>query len=212
MNRLFEVTSRMMKQESTKNIDLANFLKVSAQVFGNWVTRESIPEKYASQIAEYYKSDLNSLYDEDAKPIKKVPIVSTVNCGDDAKNNGYKGFASYKGDNKIEKLYCVIARGDNMSPEIEDGDEIICDPDAKIKSGDIVHYTIEKESAVKIYVKDEDADILQLVPYSQSKDFKTKTIRLDDKNTNLAVVKVVAINKLNMKSNQARLKLIGRAI
>ncbi|MDR1460976.1 MAG: helix-turn-helix domain-containing protein [Campylobacteraceae bacterium] len=212
MNKLFEITSKMMKQENTKNIDLAAFLEVSAQVFGNWVARESIPEKYASKIADYYKTDLTSLYDENVKPIKKISIINAVNCGNSTKNANYSGFASYKGDGEIEKFYCVIACGDNMSPEIEDGDEIICNPVAKIKSGDIVHYKIENENAVKIYVKDDDADIVQLVPYTQNKDFKTKTIRLDDENINLIVAKVVAVNKLNMKSNQARLKLIGRAI
>ncbi|MDR1976495.1 MAG: S24 family peptidase [Campylobacteraceae bacterium] len=211
MNRLFEVTIEMMKRESTKNIDLALFLGVSAQVFGNWVSRESIPEKYAAKIAQFYKTDLSSLYDNDAKPIKKVPIVGAVSCGADVKSEKFEGFAPYKGNGKIEKLYCVIACGSNMAPEIEDKDEIICDTDTKINSGDIVHYKINDESAVKIYVKDEDADILQLVPYIQDRDFKTKTIRLDDSNIKITVAKVVAVNKIDIKSHQARLKLIGRA-
>ncbi|MDR2789401.1 MAG: helix-turn-helix domain-containing protein [Campylobacteraceae bacterium] len=211
MNRLFETTSKMMKESGTKNIDLANFLQVSAQVFGNWVARESIPEKYAQKIAQFYKTDLNSLYDDEAQSVKKIPITGITNCGESVERKVGK-FACYKGGAKAEKLYCAIASGANMSPEIEDGDEIICDLAAKIENGDLVHYKIDGENAVKIYVKDDDADILQLVPYIQSKDFKTKTIRLDGDGLNFTCVKVTAINKLKLRSNQARLKLIGRAI
>ncbi|MDR0408648.1 MAG: hypothetical protein LBH45_07030 [Campylobacteraceae bacterium] len=213
MNRLFEITHKMMKQENTKNIDLASFLQISPQVFGNWVARESIPEKYASKIAEYYKRDLNFLYDENAQPVKKIPIIGVASCGKEIKDDKQcisGGFALCKNDGKSENFYCVIACGDNMSPEIEDGDEVICDPNTKIESGDIVHYKIETENALKIYVKDDDADILQLIPYSSSVDFKTKTIRLDDKNASFVAAKVVAVNKLNMKNTQARLRLIGR--
>ncbi|MDR1006941.1 MAG: hypothetical protein LBL65_00040 [Campylobacteraceae bacterium] len=212
MNKLFETTIEMMKQETTKNIDLALFLGVSAQVFANWISRESIPEKYAAKIAEYYKVDIAYFYDKEAIVIKKIPIIATVNCGGGLGGEKIGGFAPYKGGGKIEKLYCLVAKGDNMSPEIENQDEIICERDAKIKVGDIVHYTLDDESAVKIYIKDEDADIVQFVPYIQSGDFKTKTIRLDDKNIKLTIVKVVAINKIEMKNAQARLKLIGRAL
>jgi phage repressor protein C with HTH and peptisase S24 domain len=209
MNKLFEATSKLMKQENTKNIELANFLQVSAQVFGNWISRETVPEKYASKIAEYYKMDLNSLYDDEVRSVKKIPIIGKTDCGSGGDKHKIDAFALYKGDNKAEKLYCVTACGNNMSPEIEDGDEIICDPKAKIENGDIVHYKIESEDAVKIYVKDEDADILQLVPYIQSKDFKTKTII--NESADIAIAKVIAVNKLKMKNTQARLKLIERA-
>jgi SOS-response transcriptional repressor LexA len=211
MNKLFETTFKLMKQENTKNIELASFLQVSAQVFGNWISRETIPEKYASKIAEYYKMDIGFLYDNEAKPAKKVPVIGKTSCGNEPNGKHDSGnFALYKGDSKAEKLYCVTACGDNMSPEIEDGDEIICDPQAKIENGDIVHYKIDGENAVKIYVKDEDADILQLVPYIQSKDFKTKTII--NKGADIVIAKVIAVNKLKMKNTQARLKLIGRAV
>ncbi|MDR2100415.1 MAG: helix-turn-helix domain-containing protein [Campylobacteraceae bacterium] len=212
MNRVFEATSELMKHEGTKNIDLANFLQVSAQVFGNWVARESIPEKYAPKIAEYYRIDLNSFYDDKTTVVKKVPIIAFVNCGGGLCREKIEGFAPYRGNAKIDKLYCLIAKGSNMSPEIEDRDEIICERDAKINVGDIVHYTIDGESAVKIYIRDEDADIIQFVPYIQSGDFKTKTVRLDDKSLEFTMTKVTAVNKIEMKNTQARLKLIGRAV
>ncbi|MDR1555315.1 MAG: S24 family peptidase, partial [Campylobacteraceae bacterium] len=163
------------------------------------------------KIAEYYKIDISFLYNSGVKPIKKVPIAGKTSCGDEADNNHKSNdFALYKGDGKIENLYCVVACGNNMSPEIEDGDEIICDFKAKIENGNMVHYKIDGENAIKIYVKDDDAGILQLVPYVQSKDFKTKTII--NESVNITIAKVVAVNKLKMKNAQARLKLIGRAL
>jgi SOS-response transcriptional repressor LexA len=99
-----------------------------------------------------------------------------------------------------------------MSPEIEDGDEVICDPDVDVQNGDMVHYTIGNEEAIKIYVRDEDAFILQFVPYNQSGTFKTRTIRLDDEEANeVKISKVVSVNKLKFNNRAARLKMIGRA-
>ena len=148
---------------------------------------------------------------DSSTPVKKIRIIGTASCGSTDINHYQSGdSALYNGDFYTDKLYCVIASGDSMSPEIEDGDEIICDPDAKIQNGDMVHYIIENESAIKIFVKDEDAYIIQFVPYNQSETFKTRTIRLDD-GIEIKMAKVVAINKLKFNNRQARLRLIGRA-
>jgi SOS-response transcriptional repressor LexA len=99
-----------------------------------------------------------------------------------------------------------------MSPEIEDGDQVICDPTAEILNGDIVHYRIGGESAIKVYVKDEEAFIVQFIPYNTTDNFKTKTIRLDDDLVEqLYIAKVVAINKVKFNNRNARLRLIGRS-
>ena len=145
------------------------------------------------------------------KPVRKIKIIGTASCGG-ADINHYQanGSANYNGEFYTDKLYCVVANGDSMSPEIEDGDEIICDPDAKVQNGDMVHYTIGNESAIKIFVKDEDAYIVQFVPYNQSDTFKTRTFRLDD-DVEVKIAKVVAVNKLKFNNRHARLKLIGRA-
>lgn len=146
--------------------------------------------------------------------VAKIPIIGEASCGDSIvssfQDTGRTCY--YRGDYFSPDLYCVIASGDSMAPEIEDGDEIVCDPRAKPAHGDLVHYMIHGESAIKVYVVDQDANLVQFVPYNPSDTFKTRTIRLDDEEaSDLKIVKVVAVNKLKFNNKSARLKLIGRA-
>lgn len=70
---------------------------------------------------------------------------------------------NYSGEYYNDHLYCVIACCDSIATEIEDGDEIICDPTVPIQNGDIVHYTINGESAVKLYNKDESNNLIEFI-------------------------------------------------
>lgn len=148
------------------------------------------------------------------KPVKTVPIIGTASCGGSDINHlqedNKKAF--YNGEFWKPSLYCLIANGDSMSPEIDDGDEVIIDPDIQCQHGDMVYYKIDGESAIKVLVIDQEAYIMQFVPYNSSEDFKTKTIRLDDQDTldKLIYHKVVSVNKLKFNNRLARLKMIGR--
>ena len=64
----------------------------------------------------------------------------------------------------------------------------------------------------KVLVIDNDAYIVQFVPYNSSDSFKTRTIKLDDEESmsKLTYHKVVSVNKLKFNNRAARLKLIGR--
>ncbi len=167
--------------------------------------------------AQYFGVDASyfSLDNDDKKPVARIPVVGTTSCGSPDINMSYDNSRTcyYNGEYYKESLYCVIANGDSMSPEIEDGDEIVCDPDVKPQHGDIVHYTIGDESAVKVYVEDKEAYIVQFIPYNGNEHFKTKTVRLDDEDTmrELKISKVVAVNKLKFNNRNSRLRLIGRA-
>lgn len=86
-------------------------------------------------------------------------------------------------------LYAVIANGDSMIPKIDDGDEVICDPKADILSGDIVHYQINDESAIKVFFKDENIGVIEFVPFNQNGDFKTLKFRIDDDSAYIKCVK-----------------------
>jgi SOS-response transcriptional repressor LexA len=198
---------------------LAKFLNVSPNYITRYVEEEykdvDMPSKYFVKTAlffgispEYFLSNSESSF----KPVKKIPIVGSVSCGKNMPNS-YQGsgeFAYYNGEFYSPELYCVIACGDSMSPEIEDGDEVICDPKVEVQNGDMVHYTIGNESAIKIYVRNDDANIIQFVPYNQSEDFKTKIIRLDDEMAaEVKINKVIAVNKLKFNNRKARLKLIN---
>ncbi len=151
---------------------------------------------------------------ENEKPVNFVPVIGTASCGA-SENNSLQDFskkAYYNGEFFKQSLYCVIANGDSMAPEIDDGDEVIIDPDIKAITGDMVHYKIDEESAIKVLVIDEDAHIIQFIPYNSNNYFKTRTVRIDDEETmdRLSMHKVVSVNKLKFNNRLARLKMIGR--
>jgi SOS-response transcriptional repressor LexA len=178
---------------------------------------QNLPAKYFQKAATFFNIDVNYFFDDNQhnyKPVKKIPIIGTASCGqpdiDDRQDTS--DYAAYSGEYWTSKLYCIIACGDSMSPEIEDGDEVICDPEVQIQNGDMVHYTIGSESAIKIYYKNEEAFLIQFIPYNQSETFKEKIVRLDtDEIDELKISKVVAVNKLKFNNRLARLKLIGKA-
>ena len=158
-------------------------------------------------------SKKNKIYDN-LKPVKKVPIVGNTSCGvpEYSSMQEYNDYVIYDGDTWTNKLYCVIACGDSMSPEIDNDDKVICDTEAEIQSGDIVHYTIGNESAIKIYVKDEENELIHFVPRNPSENFVTKTIRMESiENDIFRMARVVEVYKKLYNNRKARLRLIGRA-
>jgi transcriptional regulator with XRE-family HTH domain len=167
-----------------------------------------------NKLADLFKINVSELLESSYKPVKKIPIVGSVSCGKAVTDNyqGNNEFAYYNGEYWTPNLYCVIACGDSMSPFIDDGDEVICDPERKPQHGDIVEYKIHNEKAIKIFTEDKNANIIQLVPYNQNNEnFQTRTIRLDDDEANeLEMSVVVAVNKLAFKNRKAILKAIGR--
>ena len=151
--------------------------------------------------------------DDEKKPIRTVPLIGTASCGslDGNHLDDIGEFCYISTERWNPNLYAVRANGDSMAPEIEDGDEIVCDPEAEVQNGDIVHYRIGSESAIKVYYKDEDAYILQFIPYNSNEHFKTKTIRLDDDDAReVKISKVVEVHKTKFNNRAARLRLIGR--
>lgn len=144
--------------------------------------------------------------------VKFVPIVGSASCGVPLPNSYQdienKAFCRSEIWNK--DLYAVIADGDSMMPEIDDGDEVICDPNAKILNGDMVHYQIGGESAIKVYFKDDAIGVIEFAPLNQNGEFKTLKFRLDDDSIDIRMSKVVAVNKSKMNNRTARLKAINR--
>jgi SOS-response transcriptional repressor LexA len=176
----------------------------------------NMPSKYFTKTAIFFGLDANYFLDSSVTErlsVQKVPIIGSSSCGspltDD--NQSVEGYVYYRGEYWTDKLYCVIAVGDSMAPEIEDGDEVICDPEATLINGCMVHYTVNNESAIKIYVKDESAFVVHFIPYNKSEQFAVKTIRLDDDSLSVKVARVVSINKLKLNNNLSRLKAIGWA-
>ena len=222
--KTFEIVKNLMRENKiTKQTDLARIIykkdkidtkervKVSSYLAG----MTNFPDDALKNIAEYFGVTLDFLKGLSLeKEVKFIPVIGTASCGGADINHLEDSFkkALYNGEFWKKSLYCVIANGDSMSPEIDDGDEVIVDPDVKCQTGDMVHYKIDNESAIKVLVIEEDAHLIQFVPYNTNEVFKIKTIRLDDEETmaKLTYHKVVSVNKLKFNNRSARLKLIGR--
>ncbi|WNL28010.1 LexA family transcriptional regulator [Arcobacter cryaerophilus gv. pseudocryaerophilus] len=178
--------------------------------------QRQIPNSLLPTIAKELNISIDELLDGEIteRKVSLVPVIGTASCGGTEINclQDENKKAYYNGDFWKQSLYCVIANGDSMSPEIDDGDEVIIDPDVPCQHGDMVYYKIDGESAIKVLAIDKEAHIMQFVPYNSSETFKTKTIRLDDEETieRLTYHKVVSVNKLKFNNRAARLKLIGR--
>lgn len=209
-----ERLKRILKEKNITNKELSEYLEVSRGLITHWCNDIRNPNpRQLEKITEFLRIDASNLIGQE-KSVKPVPIIGTASCGgcdiNHLQENGRTAF--YNGEFWKSSLYCVIANGDSMSPEIDDGDEVIIDPDVKCQHGDMVYYKIDAESAIKVLVIDKEAHIMQFVPYNPNECFKTKTVRLDDEETlnKLIYHKVVSVNKLKFNNRAARLKMINR--
>jgi len=145
-------------------------------------------------------------------PVVSLKVSGTVSCGLSDINHLQTEETIYiPRDIYNNDLYALKACGDSMLPEIADGDTVIVDPNANIKNGDLVVYTLLGEKACKIYNKIPEANIIELIPFNQSENFRTKIIRLDDDHIeDLQIHKVVHIVKNQINNASARLKMVGR--
>lgn len=211
----------VMKEKKITNKAMSELL---IETYNYSISKESIAkyrndERTPEPVLIKFMSDILSVSTDyllgiDSKPATTVPIIGVASCG--GNNNMTRlptdkktAYYNSKGHNK--SMYCVIANGDAMSTEIDNGDEVICNPLETPEHGDIVHYRLGEENAIKILCIDEEANIVQLVPYTPTDKFKTTTIRMDDElYSDLVMSKVVAVNKLTSDHKASRLKLIGR--
>ncbi|WP_297904322.1 LexA family transcriptional regulator [uncultured Campylobacter sp.] len=201
--------------------ELARALGVPSVYITRWTSMdyvENIPREYYVPIAKFFNTDPSIFLDTDDSMellnIKFVPIVGEASCGLPITNSYQeKGKKTpYMGKFWNKNLYGLIACGNSMAPDIEDGDEVVCDPTADILDGDIVHYRFMGESAIKIFHDNIELNAIEFIPYNQSPEFKIKSIRRDDDFFGeLNMSKVVSINKLKLNNRKARLRLVGRA-
>ena len=217
MTNLAESIKKARKKAGLTQLEFSKLLDIGRSSLAQYESGIYKPNiETLSMMAKHLNIDISELIGEKEshRDVKLVPVIGTASCGrieinclQDENKKAY-----YNGDFWKQSLYCVIANGDSMSPEIDDGDEVIIDPDVPCQHGDMVYYKIDDESAIKVLAIDKEAHIMQFVPYNSSETFKTKTIRLDDEETlaKLTYHKVVSVNKLKFNNRAARLKLIGR--
>lgn len=220
INMLGDILDGVMREQKITSKKLSELIY---DTFGYTISKESIakyrknerkpPPELIKYISDILHISTDYLLGQEKKPVVSVPIRGSASCGGNEINylqeRGKTAF--YGGDNYNPDMYSVIAVGDCMAPDIENGEEVICNPRLAPESGDLVHYKIGEENAIKVLWIDEEANLIQFIPYTQTDNFKTKTIRMDDDEyKDLEIARVVAINKIGLNNKTSRLKMIGR--
>ena len=135
---------------------LAEFLNVPRNYITRWAKDEkyNFPYEYIEQISKFFNVPASYFLETDEIPVTRyLPIIGEASCG--VPTNHFYQDAEYEMYPVPEHLYkegryYVKAVGDSMLPKIKEGDIVLCDKEAYIDNGSIVHYTINgSESGIK---------------------------------------------------------------
>ena len=218
MDKLFSKNLRkFMNERKMTGEYIGDLMGRSKASIIHWANGRRFPnnEDDIRQLAAILGVTVEDLFAKDPNRVYKIKRIGYVSCGGSIYNADYVAEGSYclyGEDDWNPELYCLIATGNSMSPEIDDGDEVICDPTAHIQHGDMVHYELNGESAVKVFIDHKSDGIIQLKPYNQTETFKTRTIRIDDEAfENIKMNKVVSVNKRHYNNRAARLRMVGES-
>ena len=204
------LVKQALKERGATYQDLADFLTDKGMVtvldtvktwFRNDEKRRSAPElPRIKLIAEYLKKSFDEImigYSTSAlkqTPLRRVPIVGSASCGV-PELNAYQDVDTY-------------TYGSSMEPDIEEGDELLCDPKATVMGGDIVHYSIDGEGAVKVYAVVPAQNKFYFIPINDKFPIKEfdDTLEIREK---LRIVKVIKFNRSLENGRKARLRGLG---
>ena len=166
-----ERLEKALKDIGKTQKDLAEYLEVPAGTISTWKKRNSIGKKYLNEVAKFLNVSTDYLlgFEDEKIPVTRyLPIIGEASCG--VPTNHFYQDAEYEMYPIPEHLYkegryYVKAVGDSMLPKIKEGDLVLCDKDAYIDNGNIVHYTINgSESGIKKVIMDEKGNPVMLMP------------------------------------------------
>ena len=193
MNTYKKIEELLKKTNRTKT-ELANFLEISPQRLNNWLKRKSVPVEYLTDIAKFFSVDVDYLLSNEIPITHYLPLIGSASCGVPT-NHFYSDMGEYEmipvpASLYKEGRYFVRAEGDSMLPKIKPGNEVMCDKEAFIENGSIVHYTLnDEESGIKKVVLDEKGHPVMLVPLNDK--HSPIIIKPDDKIKMAKCIRVV---------------------
>ena len=173
-----ELARKLFDLEKNEAVPAKYRVRISDYLKG----KANIPNELLKKIAKIFNVDLLYLLGEDIPQTHYLPLIGSASCG--VPNHSF--YEEYEMIPVPESLYqdgryFVRADGDSMLPKIKNGDEVLCDVNAHINNGDIVHYTINSdESGIKKVVLDETGKVIMFVPLNENKEFKPIFIKPDD--------------------------------
>lgn len=157
----------------------------------NWSNGSRFPKE--NHIRDLVKA-LNVKYDDlftsgEEIEIHFIPLIGKSSCGI-PKEYDLNGFEPVPIAGKMYRqgMYAIEADGDSMSPKINHGDIVFCNPNQIIDNGKIVHYSLNGESGIKKYKINETGTIISLIPLNS--DYDVISIHCDD-SVDLKMAKVV---------------------
>lgn len=181
---LIDNINLLINENKTKKKDLAEGIGIPASTLSEILNRKGgrkfSPENIAA-VAKYFNKSVDFLYGfENTIQQKLIPLIGKSSCGKpkDYDLNGYEP-VPVPLDMYKDGMYAVEAEGDSMSPKINNGDYVYCQPNRVIDNGNIVHYWLNGESGIKKYKINEAGTIISLIPINS--DYDIITIHHDDK-------------------------------
>ena len=189
---------KIRKEKKITQLQLSEMISISrasiAQ-YENDIYQPSI--ETIELIANALNIDVSELFEDNSKNkivSKYIPLIGKSSCGKpkDYDLNGYEP-VPVPLDMYKDGMYAVEADGDSMSPKINNGDYVYCQPNRVIDNGNIVHYWLNGESGIKKYKINEAGTIISLIPINS--DYDIITIHHDDKHELLMARVVGKIDK-----------------
>ena len=183
----------LMKDRKVYAKDIAEYVGVSRGLVTHWTNDKRNPNPaQVERILSFLKVDADSLFDKNNTiTTKLIPLIGKSSCGtpQDYNLENYDA-VPISPDIYNEGMYAVEAEGKSMSPKINDGNIVYCDPSQEVNNGNIVHYMVKGESGIKKYKINEPQTIVSLVPLNSDYDIVT----VDQyENVDLRMVKVVGV-------------------
>ena len=171
---------KILEKNKIKQKDFAEAINETTVNVNRYLNEQrGIPEELYPIISNFLKIGMDDIIGNRILVSKYIPLIGKSSCGKpkDYDLNGYEP-VPVPSDMYKDGMYAVEAEGDSMSPKINDGDIVYCQPNRVIDSGNIVHYWLNGESGIKKYKMNEQGTIISLIPINS--DYDVITIHCDD--------------------------------
>lgn len=160
------------KEKGFKQADIAIALGISIDTVKSWTRTDSKngpDESNIKALAKFLSVKIEDIAEIDKDFIKTRttmrPLIGAASCGVPT-TYYYDGDIEMKSapEGVNEHAYYIRADGDSMATRINHGDLLLCDPDAIVENGSIVHFEWDGEHGIKKYV--EQGELRMMVAFN----------------------------------------------
>jgi repressor LexA len=137
--------------------DLAEKLGITASAITQIEKGLTMPDiNRINSMADILRVTVDELFKGKSDKIKPTyrPLIGEASCGVPiiyCYDNDYEMVIAPEGSGK--NAYYIRADGNSMTPRINHGDLVLCDPDQAVESGNVVHFEWDGEHGIKRYIE-----------------------------------------------------------